>query len=49
MRSAKVYFTNNRPFSKLEATLLSSKNVLNVRFTLENLYIFGHGEVRPKR
>ena len=37
----KVFFTNNRPFSKLEATLLSSKNVLNIRFTLENLYIFG--------
>ena len=35
------YFTNNRLFSKLEATLLSSKNVLNIRFTLEYLYIFG--------
>ena len=47
MRWAKVYFTNNRPGSKLEATLLSSKNVLNIRFILENRYIFGYDEVRP--
>ena len=44
-----IHFINDHPFSKLEAALLSYKNVLNIRFTLENLYIFGKGEVLPKR
>ena len=37
---AKVHLANNR-LSKPEVTLISSKTVLHIRFTLENVYIFG--------